>query len=260
MGRCIVVTSGKGGVGKSTITATLGVAIAEAGAKVALVDADVGLNNLDLVLGIEGIVGYDVQDVLKGRCRLSEALVKHPFCEELYLLGSRALVGGELSLRAFSDIVNALRRAFDYVFIDSPAGIDDGFQRAASVADEAIIVTTPVPASVRDADKVSDILSSYRLRRVSVVVNRVRGDLVLKGDVMSVADVVGVLRLPVIGSVPEDDEVLRAATVGKIGDVKSSHYRAVCMIASNLMLGTDTIYDCTAKYRGIVGFFRKIAR
>jgi len=260
MGRCIVVTSGKGGVGKSTITATLGVAIAEAGAKVALVDADVGLNNLDLVLGIEGIVGYDVQDVLKGRCRLSEALVKHPFCEELYLLGSRALSGGDISLRAFSDIVNALRRAFDYVFIDSPAGIDDGFQRAAGVADEAIIVTTPVPASVRDADKVSDILSSYRLRRVSVVVNRVRGDLVLKGDVMSVSDVVGVLRLPVIGSVPEDDDVLRAATVGKIGDVKSAHYRAVCMIASNLMLGTDTIYDCTAKYRGIVGFLRKLAR
>ena len=260
MGRCIVVTSGKGGVGKSTITATLGVAIAEAGAKVALVDADVGLNNLDLVLGLESAVGYDVTDVEKGRCRLSEALVTHPFCENLSLLSSRALSGGNISRAAFSNVVNALRRTFDYVMIDCPAGIDDGFHRAVSVADEAILVTTPVPASVRDADKVSDLLSSYRLRRVGVVVNRVRGDLVLKGDVMSVSDVVSVLHLPVIGSVPEDDEVLLSATVGKISDSKSSHYRAVCMIASHIMLGTEAIYDCTAKYRGILGFFRKIAR
>jgi len=260
MGRCIVITSGKGGVGKSTITATLGVAIAEAGAKTALVDADVGLNNLDLVLGVESIVGYDVQDVEKGRCRLSEALVNHPFCENLYLLGSRALSGGNISQKSFFGAVNALRRTFDYVLIDCPAGIEDGFHRAVSVADEAIIVTTPVPASVRDADKVSDLLASYRLRHVSVVVNRVRGDLVIKGDVMSVGDVASVLRLPVIGSVPEDDEVILSATVGKISDTKSRHYRAVCMIASNLMLGTNTLYDCTAKYRGIVGFFRKIAR
>ncbi|MBP5404414.1 MAG: septum site-determining protein MinD [Clostridia bacterium] len=260
MGRCIVVTSGKGGVGKSTITATLGVAIAEAGAKTVLVDADVGLNNLDLVLGIESIVGYDVLDVEKGRCRLSEALVAHPFCEDLYLLSSRALSGGQISQRSFANVVNALRRSFDYILIDCPAGIDEGFHRAVSVADEAIIVTTPVPASVRDADKVSNLLASYRLRRVSVVVNRVRGDLVLKGDLMSVEDVTSVLRLPVIGSVPEDDEVLLSATVGKISDARSRHYRAVCMIASNIMLGTDAIYDCTAKYRGIIGFFRKIAR
>ena len=260
MGRCIVVTSGKGGVGKSTITATLGMAMAEAGAKVALVDADVGLNNLDLVLGLEGAVSYDVGDVEKGRCRLTEALVRHPFSENLFLLSSRALGGGSLSQKTFSGVIAALRRSFDYVLIDCPAGIDEGFHRAVSSADEALIVTTPVPASVRDADKVSDLLSAYRLRRVEVIVNRVRGDLVMKGDALGVADVRSVLRLPVVGSVPEDDEVLLSATVGKITDSESRHYRAVCMIASHIMLGTNDLYDCTARYRGFFGFFRKTAR
>lgn len=260
MGRCIVVTSGKGGVGKSTITATLGVAMAEAGAKVALVDADVGLNNLDLVLGLEGAVTYDVGDVEKGRCRLTEALVTHPYIENLSLLSSRALACGDLTERTFSAVITALRRSYDYILIDCPAGIDEGFHRAVSSADEALIVTTPVPASVRDADKVSDLLAAYRLRRVEVVVNRVRGDLVLKGEVLGVRDVRSVLRLPVVGSVPEDDEVLRSATVGKISDRESRHYRAVSLIASHIMLGTSSLFDCTARYRGIIGFFRKKAR
>ena len=254
-----MVTSGKGGVGKSTITATLGVARAEAGAKVALVDADVGLNNLDLVLGVESAVAYDVSDVEKGRCRLTEALVVHPFIENLSLLSSRALASG-VSQRAFAAVISALRRGFDYILIDCPAGIDEGFHRAVSCADEALIVTTPVPASVRDADKVSGLLSAYRLRRVEVIVNRVRGDLVLKGEVLGVGDVGSVLRLPVVGSVPEDDEVLRCATVGKITDRESRHYRAICLIASHIMLGTSSLYDCTAKYRGILGLFRKRAR
>ena len=260
MGRCIVVTSGKGGVGKSTITATLGMAIAEAGARVALVDADVGLNNLDLVLGLEGAVVYDVGDVEKGRCRLTEALVRYPFCENLSLLSSRALAGGSISEKGFAAVINALRRGFDYILIDCPAGIDDGFHRAVSAADEALIVTTPIPASVRDADKVSDLLAGYRLRRVEVIVNRVRGDLVMKGDALGVADVRNVLRLPVVGSVPEDDEVLRSQTVGRIADAGSGQYRAVLMIASHIMMGTNTLYDCTAKYRGLFGFFRKMAR
>lgn len=260
MGRCIVVTSGKGGVGKSTITATLGMAIAEAGAKVALVDADVGLNNLDLVLGLESAVSYDVTDVERGRCRLTEALVRHPFAEELYLLSSRALGGGNISQKSFAAVVAALRRGFDYVLIDCPAGIDEGFHRAVACADEALVVTTPIPASVRDADKVSDLLAAYRLRRVEVVVNRVRGDLVLRGDVLGVGDVRNVLRLPVVGSVPEDDEVLLSATIGTLANKESGQYRAVCMLASHVMLGTSALYDCTARYRGIFGFFRKIAR
>ena len=260
MGRVIVVTSGKGGVGKSTITATLGKAIAEAGARVALVDADVGLNNLDLVLGLEGAVVYDVSDVEKGRCRLTEALVAHPFEENLFLLSSRALVNGSITERGFSAVIAALRRGFDYVLIDCPAGIDDGFHRAVSSADEAIVVTTPIPASVRDADKVSDLLAGYRLRRVEVVVNRVRGDLVMKGEALGVADVRKVLRLPVVGSVPEDDEVLLSQTVGRIAAPTSAQYRAVLLVASHVMMGTNTLYDCTAKYRGIFGFFRKLAR
>ena len=257
MGRCIVVTSGKGGVGKSTITATLGIAMAEAGAKVTLVDADVGLNNLDLVLGVEGAVSYDLTDVERGRCRLSEALVEHPFTENLSLMSSRALGGATLSQKTFSAVIAALRRSADYVLIDCPAGIDEGFHRAVSSADEALIVTTPIPASVRDADKVSDLLSAYRLRRVEVIVNRVRGDLVRKGEVLGVSDVMSALRLPVAGSVPEDDEVLLSATVGRISDRDSRYYRSVTLIASHVMLGTERIYDCTARYRGIFRFLRK---
>ena len=260
MGRCIVVTSGKGGVGKSTITATLGMAMAEAGAKVALVDADVGLNNLDLVLGLEGEVTYDVADVEKGRCRLTEALVTHPFRENLSLLSSRALVSGKITERGFAAVIAALRRGFDYILIDCPAGIDEGFHRAVSAADEALVVTTPIPASVRDADKVSDLLAGYRLRRVEVIVNRIRGDLVMKGEALGVSDVRNVLRLPVVGSVPEDDEVLLSQTVGRIANEDSRQYRAVLLIASHVMMGTNTLYDCTAKYRGILGFFRKMAR
>ena len=260
MGRCIVVTSGKGGVGKSTITATLGMAMAEAGAKVVLVDADVGLNNLDLVLGMESAVAYDVTDVEKGRCRLTEALVNHPFTENLSLLSSRALGGGNITQKTFSTVITALRRGFDYILIDCPAGIDEGFHRAVASADDALIVTTPVPASVRDADKVSDLLAAYRLRRVEVVVNRVRGDLVMKGDALGVPDVMSVLRLPVVGSVPEDDEVLLSATVGKISDRESRHYQAVALLASHVMMGTSTLYDCTERYRGIIGFFRRLAR
>ena len=251
------MTSGKGGVGKSTITATLGIAMAEAGAKVTLVDADVGLNNLDLVLGVEGAVSYDLTDVERGRCRLSEALVEHPFTENLSLMSSRALGGATLSQKTFSAVIAALRRSADYVLIDCPAGIDEGFHRAVSSADEALIVTTPSPASVRDADKVSDLLSAYRLRRVEVIVNRVRGDLVRKGEVLGVSDVMSALRLPVAGSVPEDDEVLLSATVGRISDRDSRYYRSVTLIASHVMLGTERIYDCTARYRGIFRFLRK---
>ena len=260
MGRCIVVTSGKGGVGKSTITATLGIALAEAGAKVTLVDADVGLNNLDLVLGVEGAVTYDLVDVERGRCRLTEALVKYPLSENLTLLSSRALGGATLSQKTFAAVISALRRGADYVLIDCPAGIDEGFHRAVSSADEALIVTTPVPASVRDADKVSDLLSAYRLRRVEVIVNRVRGDLGRKGEVLGVSDVMSALHLPVAGSVPEDDEVLLSATVGRISDRDSRYYHAISLIASHLMLGTDRIYDCTSRYRGIFGLFRRAGR
>ncbi len=260
MGRCIVITSGKGGVGKTTVTATLGTALALCGSKVVVVDADVGLNNLDMVLGLEGSVVYDVLDVQRGRCRLGQALVADPYVKGLYVLSSRAMCGTELTMETFRGVIQSLRETNDYVLVDCPAGIDEGFHRAVSCAEEAIIVTTPTPTAVRDADKVVNLLSNYSLRRVSLIVNRVRGDLVIRGDIMSVGDISEVLRLPVIGSVPEDDDVLLSATVGKVGDCDSGHYRSICMIADNLMRGTGKIYDCTSMYRGIRGFFRLLAK
>lgn len=154
MGRKIVVTSGKGGVGKTTLTASLGVAIAEVGKKVVLVDADIGLNNLDVVLAVENKVIYDILDVITGKCRLRQALIQDVEIPNLYILPSSKLMDSPLlTAQSFRNVVQALAMNFDFVIIDCPAGIDNGFHRAVSAANEAIVVTTPAISAVRDADK-----------------------------------------------------------------------------------------------------------
>ena len=189
MGRKIVVTSGKGGVGKTTLTASLGIAIAETGKKVVLVDADIGLNNLDVVLAVENKVVYDVLDVISGKCRLKQALIQDVDNPTLYVLPSAKIQDSPLiTACSFRNVVDALALNFDFVIIDCPAGIDNGFHRAVSAATEAIVVTTPHISAVRDADKVLSILSGYCLMSVGLVVNRVRGDMVSKGEMMSAGD------------------------------------------------------------------------
>ena len=179
MARRIVVTSGKGGVGKTTFTANLGARLAARGLRVCLLDLDLGLNNLDVIMGLENKVMFDIVDVVEGRCRLKQALVQDAFCNSLYLLPScKNISKGMISGQNVKLITDRMSRIFDYILIDCPAGIGTGFHRAVSAADEAIVVLTPTLTSVRDAKKTVDLLESYDLMSVRTVVNRLRGDLV----------------------------------------------------------------------------------
>lgn len=209
MARRIVITSGKGGVGKTSVAAFLGAKLAEAGERVAVLDLDFGLNNLDVAMGVEDKVVYDITDAVEGRCRAKQALVQ---CDNrnLYVIPSAHTFSKQVTGQNVKLLIDGLSDSFDYVLLDSPAGIDAGFQRAVSAADEALVVVTPTLSSLRDADKVLTILKSYRLDSVTCVVNRFRADLVKRGKQMSPAEIESVLKIPVIASIPESDAVLLA--------------------------------------------------
>lgn len=241
MGRSIVITSGKGGVGKTTITASLGIALAKRGNSVVVVDADVTLNNLDLVLGLESSVSYDIFDVINGKCRLKQALVSYPDTD-LKLLPS--VRGDDIPERDFRTVMNEIRGMSDYLLIDCPAGVDDGFRRAVSIADEALIVTTPAP-----------VLNRLKMRRSSLIVNRVRGDLVLDGSMLSPEEISRLLKIRLMGCVPEDDSALDYS-----GKSDIEHTRSIKMIAKYLTVGNGDIYDATEPYRGIWGGIKRLLR
>ncbi len=209
LGRAIVVTSGKGGVGKTTTTANVGAALAAAGARVALIDADVGLRNLDLVLGLESRVRYHLLDVLEERVTLDDALVRDKRSEHLVLLAAaQAREKEDVDTERMTELVRALRERFDYVLIDSPAGIEQGFRNAAAGATEAIIVCMPEVSSVRDADRVVGLLP--QTMRPQLIVNRVRPAMVRKGKMLSVDDVNAILRLPLLGVVLDEPALIVA--------------------------------------------------
>ncbi len=217
MGRIIVVTSGKGGVGKTTTVAHLGMVLAQH-ARVALVDGDVGLNNLDVTLGLETSIVYDLGDVIDGRARLNQALLKDPVYHNMYVLASgKSIKEGAITTDIFRHIIEELARVFDYVIIDCPAGIEGGFHRAVSVADECIVVTTPHVSAIRDADKISAIATNYGLRPLGVVVCRIKPELVRSGKMMTAASVADILRLDLLGGVPEDDKMTALSLLGRIG-------------------------------------------
>lgn len=264
MCRKIVVTSGKGGVGKTTVTAGLGMAIAEQGYKVLLIDADVGLNNLDVVMGVEDSIVYDMADVMEGRCRIKQALISDENVENLFILPSaHAYQSDDIGAKSFRLLIKKLEAGFDFIFIDCPAGIDSGFYRAVLPADEAIVVTTPHVSSIRDADKVLSLLCGYNLRSVNLIINRVRGDLVLSGEMMSPIEIARLLRFPPIGIVPEDDSVTIYSQLGRLYLSESGSRISFEMVADNIINGTKRLYDCTAKYRGVLGkikmYFKKEA-
>lgn len=261
MARRIVLTSGKGGVGKTTVCAGLGIALAKRGARVLLVDADVGLNNLDVALGMESRIIYDMTDVLRGRCSLRQAILQDSEYSTLSLLASSHCVeDGEFSSVAFRRMLAEAEGAFDFVLIDCPAGIDVGFHRAVCVADEAIVVTTPHVGAIRDADKVLSLLDTYGLHSVSVVVNRVRGDLVAGGSMMNADDIARLLRHRALGYIPEDDFVTVYAQLGRLGKGTAKSDLAMTYIAENLINGTRRIYDCTKDYKGVFGKIKTILR
>jgi septum site-determining protein MinD len=214
LGRAIVLTSGKGGVGKTTTTANLGTALANRGARVVLVDADVGLRNLDIVLGLESRVKHHLLDVLEERVSLEEALVPGKHSELLFLLAAaQSREKDDVDTAKMKALILSLRERFDYVLIDCPAGIELGFRNAVAGADEAIVICTPEVAAVRDVDRVVGLLGNRF--RPQLVINRLRPNLVKKGKMLSVEDVNAILRLPLLGVIADEPEIIVTTNRGE---------------------------------------------
>lgn len=257
MTRKIVITSGKGGVGKTTVCANLGCHLSMLGLRVALVDIDFGLNNLDVVMGLENKVVYDIVDVIEGRCRAKQALVQDREYKNLYVLpSSRNSERYDVSGQNVKMVLNSLSPTFDYILIDCPAGIGAGFHRAVSCADEGIVVTTPHLSSLRDADKAIALLKSYRTKS-RLVINKVRGDLILNREMISPDEIVSLLGLDLLGILPEEDNVFLYGNYGKTIAYKGDAKDAFSMLASNLHFGTRHVFDYLKKYTGFWGSIKR---
>jgi septum site-determining protein MinD len=216
MTRIIVVTSGKGGVGKTTSTANLGMALAKLGRTVAVIDADFGLRNLDLLLGLENRIVYTAVEVISGECRLEQALVKDKRQPRLVLLpAAQNRMKDAINAEQMKQLVTMLAEKHDYILIDSPAGIEQGFQNAIAAAKEGVIVTTPEIAAVRDADRVVGLLEAHNVKRIHLIVNRIRPAMVQANDMMSVQDVREILAIPLLGVVPDDERVIVSTNRGE---------------------------------------------
>ncbi|MDY7015092.1 MAG: septum site-determining protein MinD [Cyanobacteriota bacterium] len=216
MSRIIVITSGKGGVGKSTVTANLGAVLARGGQKVALVDADFGLRNLDLLLGLENRIVYTATEVIGGECRLEQALVKDKRQPGLVLLPAAQTRNKDaIAPEQMKHLIEELSKTHDYILIDCPAGIEMGFRNAIAAATEAIIVTTPEVTAVRDADRVVGLLEANDIKTIHLLLNRLKPKMVQMNDMMNVEDVLEILAIPIIGIIPDDERIIVASNRGE---------------------------------------------
>lgn len=216
LGTAIVITSGKGGVGKTTTTANLGTGLALLGKSVVVVDADIGLRNLDVVMGLENRIVYDLVDVVEKNCRLKQALIRDKRFDKLYLLpAAQTKDKTAVSPEQMRDLVNELKKEFDYVLIDSPAGIEQGFQNSVAGADWAVIVTTPEVSAVRDADRVIGLLEAKGLHNPKLIINRIKQDMVRRGDMMSIDDIIDILAIELLGIVPDDEAIVVSTNKGE---------------------------------------------
>ncbi|MCL1976379.1 MAG: septum site-determining protein MinD [Firmicutes bacterium] len=216
MGTVLVITSGKGGVGKTTITANIGTGLAMLGKKVVMVDTDIGLRNLDVVLGLENRIVYDLVDAVRGNCRLKQSLIKDKRYENMFLLpAAQTKDKTAVSEEQMKELCARLKEEFDYVLIDCPAGIEHGFKNAIAGADEAIVVTTPEVSAVRDADRIVGLLEAAGLRQPKLIVNRIRSAMIKTGDMMSVDDILEILAIELLGIVPEDDIIIISTNRGE---------------------------------------------
>lgn len=261
MSEVIVVTSGKGGVGKTTTTANIGTGLAKLGKKVVMIDTDTGLRNLDVVLGLENRIVYNLVDVVEGNCRLKQAMITDKRCPYLYLLPTaqtrdKSAISPEQMIKLVDEI-KADPENFDYILLDCPAGIEQGFQNAIVAADRALVVTTPEVSAIRDADRIVGLLDANGLKdREDLIVNRIRMDMVNRGEMMSIADVNDILQLNVIGAVPDDENIVVATNKGQplVGDssMAGQAYMNIC----HRILGEDVPF---LDLNGKGGFFKKLS-
>lgn len=233
MGEVIVVTSGKGGVGKTTTVANIGTGLAMLDKRTVVVDTDIGLRNLDVILGLENRIVYNLVDVINGKCRLKQALIKDKRHPELYLLPSaqtkdKSAVSPEQMIK----LTEELREEFDFVLLDCPAGIEQGFRNAIAGADKALVVTTPEVSAIRDADRIIGLLEADGIQDIHLIINRLRPDMISRGDMMSVEDVVEILAVNLIGSILDDEQIVIAANQGEPFSGRNSQaeeeYRNIC--------------------------------
>lgn len=216
MSEVIVITSGKGGVGKTTSTANIGAGLAKLGKKVVLIDTDIGLRNLDVVMGLENRVVYNLVDVVEGNCRINQALIKDKRFPDMCLLPSaQTRDKTAVTPEQMKKLIEELKENFDYILLDCPAGIEQGFKNAIAGADRALIVTTPEVSAIRDADRVIGLLEANEMNRHDLIVNRLRMDMVKRGDMMNVDMVQDLLAISLIGAVPDDESIVISTNHGE---------------------------------------------
>ena len=254
MGEVIVITSGKGGVGKTTTTANIGVGLATLNKKVVVIDTDLGLRNLDVVMGLENRIVYNLVDVIEGNCRMKQALIKDNKYENLYLLPSAQTKDKtSISPGQVQKLTEELSEEFDYILIDCPAGIEQGFQNAIAGASRAIIVTTPEVSAIRDADRVIGLLEKNHIENMDLIINRIRMDMVKRGDMMSVEDVSEILAINLIGAIPDDEQIVIATNQGEPvinrECLSGAAYRNIC----KRIIGEEVPYLNLNKHTGFFG-------
>ena len=257
MGQVITVTSGKGGVGKSTSLANIAVALADLGKKVIAIDFDIGLRNLDMILGLENRIVYDVVDVMEGNCNLSQAVINDKHSKNLFFLpASQSKDKNILDKAKVNSLVETLKQDYDIILLDSPAGIEGGFEHAIAFADQALVVSTPDISSVRDADRVIGIIDAKSLKAQQgdevikhIIINRIKPEMVERGDMLSTDDVLKILALPLIGVVPEDEKVISSTNTGQpvVRDDKALSGEAYRRIGRRLIGDDVEFLDLKAK-------------
>lgn len=251
--------TGKGGVGKTTTVANLGTALSLENKKTVVVDADIGLRNLDVVMGLENRIVYDIVDVVEGTCKLKQALIKDKRFENLYLLpAAQTRDKNAVSVDQMSALCEKLKESFDYVIIDCPAGIEQGFKNAIAGADRAIVVTNPEVSAVRDADRIIGLLEANEISDIRLIINRIRQDMVKRGDMMDKHDIVEILAIDLIGIVPDDESIIISTNKGEpaILDSKSNAGKAYKNIAQRILGNNIPIMEVEQE----TNFFGKIKK